>query len=164
MSFSSDKPLMSNQLPLSIDLPEDAIELNTYLTELLRLSANVINTKEGALYMPQELATFQQYFTSDPLVTRNVYRKVVDCGTLPNTSLKAIPHGIAFDSACSTTRIYGSATDPVGLIFIPLPLGSPVAGASVEVYLTATDIVIVTGVDRTNYTRCTIVIEYTKNQ
>lgn len=173
MGFSSDNPLMSNQLPLSIELPEDKIEFNTYLTQLLRMSSNAVNTKEGALYMPQELATFQQYFSADPLVTRNVYRKVVDCGTLPapvfpaTFGIKTIPHGINFGTSptqCSTTRIYGSATDPVGLIFIPLPLGSPVAGASIEVYLTATDVVIVTGVNRTNFTRCTVVIEYTKNQ
>lgn len=164
MSFSSDNPLMSNQLPISVDLPEDKVEFNTYLTELLRRISNVANTKEGALYLPQELATFQQYFTSDPLKTRNVYRKVVDFGTLPNAGLKQVAHGIVFTDQCSTTRIYGSATDPVNLIFIPLPYASPTAANEIELFIDATNVNIITGSDRTAFTSCTVVIEYTKNQ
>lgn len=165
MSFSSDAPLQSNQLPISLDFPptESPEFLDTISLTVKRI-VDSTNTKEGALYQPQELATFQQYFTSgNPQRNRNVYRKVVDFGALPNTAIKSVPHGIAFDSNFTTTRIYASATDPVTLIYIPIPLASPGDPNNIQLYLDGTNVNIETGSNRTNFTRCTVVIEYMKN-
>ncbi len=161
--FSSDQPLVANQLPVSVDFPRDAEEFLDTITLLYKRIAFAVNTKEGSLYIPREIANFQQYFTpSDPQRLRPVYRRTVDFGALPNAGVKTVAHGIAFDSNFTTTRIYGSATDPVGLTYLPLPYASNTAGASIEMFINATNVVIATGSNRSNYTRCTVVIEYMK--
>lgn len=162
---SSDQPLVANQLPISVDFPQDPQEFINTISLLYKRIANSVNTKEGALYLPQELATFQQYFTpNDPQKLRNVYRKVIDFGALPNTAVKLVAHGIAFNSEFTTTRIYGSATDPVNLVYVPLPFADPTAANSISLFAGGTDVVVQTGANRSNFTRCTVVIEYVKNQ
>lgn len=169
MGFSSDQPLLSNQLPISVQLADDNEEMVLddvveTLELLYKRIANAVNTKEGALYVPQEVATFQSYFTAgNPQVFRNVYRKTIDFGALPNAGLKSVPHGITFTSACSSTRIYGSATDPVNLIYIPLPFSSPTLNQNIKLTVDATNVNITTAIDYSAFTRCTIVIEFTKN-
>ncbi len=163
--FSSDQPLVANQLPISVDFPRDQQEFINIISLLYKRIANAVNTKEGALYLPQELATFQQYFTpNDPQTLRNVYRKTVDFGALPNAGTKIVPHGIAFDANFSTTRIYGSSTDPTNLLYVPLPLVAIVPANGIEMFLNSTHIIITTGINRSSFTRSTVVIEYVKNQ
>ena len=163
--FSSDNALVANQLPISVDFPADQRNFLDAITLLYKRIASAVNTKEGALYLPQELATFQQYFTpSDPQRLRAVYRKVVDFGALPNTGAKAVAHGISFTSDFSTTRIYASATDPVNLIYVPIPFADVTPANSISLFLDGTNIYITTGINRSNFTRCTVVIEYVKNQ
>lgn len=163
--FSSDQPLVANQLPISVDFPRDQQEFINTISLLYKRIANSVNTKEGALYLPQELATFQLYFTAnDPQKLRNVYRKTVDFGVLPNTTFKSVAHGISFDSNFATTRIYGSATDPTTLTYIPLPFADPVPANNISLFLDGTNIYITSGSNRSNFTRCTVVIEYVKNQ
>ncbi len=99
MSFSSDAPLVANQLPISIDFPEtsDPDFLST-LSLIYKRIADAANTKEGALYLLQELATFQLFFTlGDPQTLRNTYRFTYDLvdengGNIPNgTTTIALP-------------------------------------------------------------------------
>jgi ABC-type glycerol-3-phosphate transport system substrate-binding protein len=162
--FSSDPALVSNQLPVSLDFPSDPDELNLFVQALLKRIANAVNTKEGALYVPQEVASFQQYFTANNSQKfRNVYRKVIDFGVLPDTAVKTVAHGIAFNSDFSTTRIYGSATDPTNLEYLPLPYADPDPTKCISLFANGTFVVIQTGTARSNFTRCTVVIEYTKN-
>lgn len=165
MAFSSDQALQSNQISISLEVPrpEDPNFVDTTSLYLKRL-ADSINTKEGALYSLRELATFQQYFTAgDPQTFRNVYRMTVDFGPLPNAGTKSVPHGIAFTSAFSLTRMYGAATDPVNLIYIPLPYASPTANENIKLNADATNVNIQTAINYTAFTRCTVVLEYTKN-
>jgi hypothetical protein len=162
--FSSDPALVSNQLPISLDFPKDPEEYSVFVQALLKRIANAVNTKEGALYVPQEVASFQQYFTAgNSQKFRNVYRKVVDFSALPNTGVKTVPHGIAFNSDFSTTRIYGSATDPVNLEYLPLPYADPDPTKCISLFVNGANVVIQTGSNRNSFTRCTVVIEYTKN-
>lgn len=163
---SSDQPLLANQLPISIEFPKELNGLVETVTNTYKRIASSVNTKEGALYVPQEISTFQQYFTSNnPQVFRAVYRKVIDFGALPNTGTKTMPHGISCTDVFSVTRIYGAATDPSGTFhFIPLPFSSPDITKNISLEADNTDIIITTGMDRTPYTRCTVVFEYVKNQ
>lgn len=164
MAFSSDSPLLSNQLPISVEFPEDPKELSRILDLLYKRIANSVNSKEGALYVPQEVAAFQQYFASatNPLQFRPVYRRVVIFGALPNTALKSVAHGIAFGTTFSATRIYGAASDPVNFIYLPLPYASPTAANNIELNVDATNVNITTGSNRTAFTICTVVIEFMK--
>jgi hypothetical protein len=164
MAFSSDIPLQTNQLPISVDLPPEPEQLRTVLTDNYKKIANIMNTKEGALYLTQELATYIQYFTPDePFKNRNGYRKVVNFGALPNTAAKTVAHGITFDADSTLTRLYASATDPVNLLYIPIPYASSVLASNIEISLDATNVIITTGSNRSAYTTCYVVIEWLKN-
>lgn len=165
MAFSSDAALQSNQQSISLEVPKpDDPDFVKIMSLYMKRSADSMNTKEGALYTLKEVATFQQYFVaSEPQRTRNVYRMTVNFGALPNTGAKSVPHGIAFNSECSITRMYGAATDPVNLLYIPLPLAAPVLIENIELYADGTNVNIITGRNFSNYTRCTVVLEYTKN-
>lgn len=164
MTFSSDPALQSNQLPISIDFPpaNDA-NFEDVLTLSYKRTANAVNTKEGALYSLQEVATFQQYFFSstNSQQFRPTYRMTVNFGALPAAGLKSVAHGIAFNSQYRLTRMYGAATDPIALLYIPLPYASP-AGDSIALYADSTNVNVVVGTPRANFTTCTIVLEYTK--
>ncbi len=169
MAFSSDPNLQTNQLPISLDVPEVKSEnFQDFLQRYMRNIANIMNTKEGALYNLQEVATFQQYFFSNQnqnsnssLNFRPVYRTVIDTGVLPNTGTKAVAHNIPFDSNYRLTNIYGAATDPISLIYVPLNLAyaSP---QNISLYADGTFIYITTFANRSNFTSSSVVLEYTK--
>jgi len=164
MAFTSDNPLQTNQLPISIEYPQNSSLLQVINTETYKRTANAVNTKVSGLYLPQEIASFKQYFTpSDPMQNRAVYRKVIDFGTLPNAGTKSVAHGIAFDANSSLTHLYAAATDPVALIYIPIPYASPTLANNIEIYLDAANVNIVTGSNRTAFTICYVVIEWLKN-
>ncbi len=168
MSVSSNSPLLANQLPISLEMPEDPGLLRQYLELWLKRVSTSVNTKEGALYQPQELATFQNYFgttasVADPAVLlRPTYRMVVNFGALPNTATSNALHNIAFTTAFQLTRMYGAATDPTNRLYLPLPYAHPTAANSIAIDADATKVYVTTGSNRSAYTVCTIVLEYTK--
>lgn len=164
--FSSDQPLVANQLPISVDFPRDKEEFIDTITLLYKRIASSVNTKEGALYLPQELATFQQYFTVDnPQKLRAVYRKTFDMvdlngGPIPTGATVSFPHNITGIMAC--TRIYGSATN-TSSDFLPLPFASENTTLIIEIKLTPTNVILINGSAMPPLTHATIVAEYVKN-
>lgn len=131
--------------------------------------AQVINDKDTGLYDTSEFVCGQTYFPNPdavvngaPDMRRQVYRKVIKFGTLPNAAVKAVAHDIAVNEAYSLTRLYGGATDPVAKIFLPLPYVGA-AGANIVLYADDTNIYIDTlAVDYSDYTITNVVIEYLK--
>lgn len=100
--FSSDQPLVANQLPISVDFPRDQTQFIDMITLLYKRIANSLNTKEGAVYLLQELATFQQFFTiNDPQRLRNGYRTTFD---LVDLNGGPIPPGVTVIVLTSTTQ------------------------------------------------------------
>ncbi len=158
MSFSSDKPGLQNQLPRSIEFPEDQTEFRYQLNDTYQRIATTVNTKEGALYVPEEKVTGGQYF--DPTDTQKnkiVYRMVVDFGALPNAGTKSVPHNIpGWNDQFRLTREYGAATDPIALRALPLP------NSGILLENDSTDVTVTTTTNRSAYTETTIVLEYTK--
>ena len=130
----------------------------------------VLNTKDTGYYPLTEFVCGQLYFP-DPTLTsastttpvwRQVFRKVINFGALPNTATKTVAHGITITATTSFTRIYGCATDP-STSFLPLPLCSTAALANnITLYADATNVIISTGIDRSGYTTCYVVLEYIK--
>ena len=115
MSFSSDKPLQSNQLPVSIEFPDtDDKEFNNVLTLTYKRIADTSNTKEGALYLLNENANFRQFYTANnPQKNRNSYRKVFDlvilnAGVIGAGATVSFPHGIT--GLHESDLIYASCT------------------------------------------------------
>jgi len=123
MSFSSNNPQITNQLPITINLPslEDQREFIGYLEILLRNISNTVNSKTGGLNTLNETVTGDQYYTEDnPQSFRNVYRKTFDLVNLngadiPPGALGAIAHNI--DGVIESAGIYAHRTAITGEIF-----------------------------------------------
>src|SRR3990167_6412203 len=146
MSFSSDKPGLQSQLPLSVELPEEPKEFRYKVNDLYQKLASSLNTKEGGLYLPEEKGTGQQYFDSDnPQKNKNVYRMVVDFGELPNTGTKSEFHDIDWNDQTRLTRAYGAATNPNDLTAIPIP------NDGIYLEINSTSVTVTTTTDRSLY-------------
>ena len=148
--FGSDLPLISNQLPISFDLPQDLDEWRVEMELMVKRINSVMNTKEGSLYTPLEIASFNLYFkNSDTQNFRNVYRKTFDMvalngGNLNPATTYSFAHGI--DTIVTPTRIFGTATNTVAPIsFLPLPYASTTVARMIEISATQTNVIIVTG-------------------
>ncbi len=77
MAYTNDPALQSNQLPLSIDFPEDQEQLRQTLSSSYKRTVDSVNSKEGALYPLKEVANFQRFFIDGkPNEFRNGYRYV----------------------------------------------------------------------------------------
>ena len=141
---------------------------------LVRLYQNVnniallLNIKDTGMYDTSQFVNGQLYFPNPavPVATsqssnfRQVYRTVINFGALPNAGAKAVAHGITVDANTSWTRIYATATDPVGLTGIPILYIDGGAGGNIELNVDALNVNIITTSDRTNYTICYVVLEY----
>lgn len=145
-------------------------ELIVRLYQHINILSLALNAKDTGYYTTEEFVNGQQYFpnpaldstTSQAPVPRQVFRKVIDFGALPNTATKSVAHDITIGADFTLTRLYGAATDP-STSFIPLPFASPTALAdNIQLDMDATNINITTGSNRTGYTTCYVVIELIK--
>lgn len=146
-------------------------ELIVLLYQNINQISVVLNMKDSGYYNTQEFVNGQLYFPNPALssastttpVFRQVYRRVINFGALPNAATKSVAHEIPFNSAFTVTRIYGAATDPVNLSYIPLPFAAITDNENIKLEVDATQVHITTGIDRTAYTFCYVVVEYLKN-
>ena len=159
MTFSNDKPALQDQLPISIEIPEDSKEFRDRFNDIYQKIATSLNAKEGGLYVPEEKTTGQRYFdASNPQKNKNVYRMVVDFGALPNASAKSVFHNIVgWGDTFRLTRAYGAATDRGNFATISIPND----GICLET--NSTNVIVTTTTNLSAYTDTTITIEYTKD-
>lgn len=144
-------------------------ELLIRMYQFIGLMANVLNVKDTGVYNnAYETVNGQSWFpnpannssTNTTAAVRQVYRKVINFGALPNAGTKSVAHGITITAKTTFTRIYGTATNP-STSFIPLPYASVTAVINnIELNVDATNVNVITGIDRTAYTVCYIVLEY----
>lgn len=110
MTSSSDPSLLINQVPVSLEFPEDQGKFRDNITNYLRRMADSVNSKDTGLYSLMEYYSGKQYFTnfatSGQQNFRNVYRKMFDLvalngGNIPAGGTVAFPHNITnlFQSA-----------------------------------------------------------------
>ena len=145
-------------------------ELLVRLYQNIGLMALVLNTKDTALYPTMETVNGQQYFPNPANTSataanpslRQILRKVINYTTaLPNTATVNIPHGITCTATTTFTRIYGVANDVTGATsYLPLPFASPTLANNISLAVDATNVIIITGSNRTAYTITYIVLEY----
>jgi len=182
MSFSSDQPLVTNQLPISLELPtQDSKMLADALSLLLKRYADSINSKEGSLYLLQELSNFQLWFTptvaADPQTYpggeasfRNGYRSTFDMtataagGPIAAGATRSVAHNLDVTTIVATTRVYGGFKQDQaapGPYFGPIPYASTVAiNQNIEVYMDATNVNVIVGAGQFQLDQCYIVWEY----
>lgn len=144
---------------------------------LVRLYQNVnnialsVNIRDAGMYDTQEFVNGQTFFPNPTLSSassttpaqRQVYRKVINFGTLPNAGTTNVAHGLTVNTGFSFTRIYGCATDPVNSVYLPLPYASPTGANNIELKVDATNVTIITGSNRTAFTTTYVVLEYIKS-
>src|ERR1700733_458298 len=107
MTFSSDNPLNTNQLPISLDVNPEDKDFDSILLLYLRRVANAVNTKESGLFLLQENASFEQWFqTANPGQNRNAYRVTIDLVALNGGN---IPTG-------STSLVLSGTTQPMNIL------------------------------------------------
>lgn len=141
MSFSSDNPTLSNQVPVSLNVNPDEANFDAVLMLYLRRIANSINSKEQSIYLLQETGNFQQWFNNEDPVqvqnSRNGYRITVDMvalnlvinsvptispGPTNNLTLRATPpitEPLPIDGFLYPTRGFGGALDSTGIAYFP---------------------------------------------
>lgn len=111
-------------------------------------------------------ASFTTYSTTEQVVGtwidgKPLYRKTIDCGSLPNNDIKNVSTGL---SNVVYRNLYGMAVTPSGAAF-PLntvrPNGSNLTG-SVGAYIYGNTVTLETGTNRSEY-YAYATIEYTKN-
>ncbi|HTJ49060.1 MAG TPA: hypothetical protein VL443_06355 [Cyclobacteriaceae bacterium] len=128
----------------------------------------VLNIKDTGQYQLSEFVNGQVFFSNPALSSgtaqypqdRQVIRKVINFGALPNTATKSVAHGITCTSTTTFTRIYGCASDVTGKNYIPLPYASPTLANNIELNLDATNVNITTGSNRINFTITYVVVEF----
>jgi hypothetical protein len=167
MTLSSNQPLNTNQLPVSLDVdPNDKDFVNILLLYLRRV-ANAVNTKESGLFLLQETANFEQYYQiANPQQTRNAYRITVDLVLINGGNIPVGSTSIVLTSSTQPPLIngylfpvhgFGGAIDTTGLSYFP---NDP----SVYVrYQNSTNTIIIQNNSGNALTWCVWVMEYLKN-
>lgn len=166
-NFTYINPYVGNQLPESLDIPEDIKDQKEVQQYLYKRISSTVNTKEGALYAPEEVSTFQRFFTkNNPQIFRNTYRKLFDMVDLnagvniPAGGTVSFPHNLG--SLTTPTRIYGTATS-VTPTYLPLPYASATANKNIEIWFDAVNVNLINGAGQPALSQAYIIIEFTKN-
>ena len=160
---------------------QEVEELNNNLSNIINEHALAINQKDTGIYetdtgatgTPINFVCGQTYFPNpspptgvNPNARRQVFRKVVNFGALPNAATKSIAHRITTNETFTFTRIYGTATDPGASAItsaIPLPFSSPTLNQNISLTVDATNVNITTAIDYSAYTTTYIVLEWIAN-
>lgn len=153
-------------VPLDYIIPSDVGQKDVVLRQYFNNIASALNYREIGTY-PEELTiTGKQWIPLFSNVStqsanyRPVFRMTVDTGALANAGTTSTAHGITFTSNDSATMIYGAATDPAGLNYLPLPFASPTLANNISVTIDSTNVNITTGSNRTAFTRSFVVVEF----
>lgn len=172
MTFSSNEPLNTNQLPISLDVNPNEKDFQSVLLLYLRRIANAVNTKTSGLFLLQENANFQQWFqTANPQQNRNSYRLTIDLIYLNNqiNMTSTIPTGSTSLALSSSTqpmiingylypvRGFGGAVDTSGLSYF---LNDP------DIYVryqASTNTIVIQNNSGNALSWCVWVMEYLKN-
>jgi hypothetical protein len=167
MTSSSDNPLNTNQLPISLDVNPEEKEFQNILLLYLRRVANAVNTKESGLFLLQENANFEQWFQDgNPQKNRNAYRITADLVMLNGGNIPTGTTNIVLTSSTQPMKIngylypvqgFGGALDTSGLSYF-------LNDSSIYVrYQSSTNTIIIQNNSANALTWCVWVMEYLKN-
>lgn len=131
------------------------------------VAANSITTnmvQNGAI--TSNKTDFTTYSTTNEIACgtwidgRTIYKKTINFGTLPNATSKTVPHGISGLSMIIRFEGYAYRSGGDGTIF-PIPYAAS-GTAAISVTANSTNVVMGTGVDRSNMGECYITLYYVK--
>lgn len=90
---------------------------------------------------------------------KKIYRKVIDCGALPNNSTKNVPMNVT--NLNQITDLTVTTTNPVENVTIQLPFAN-IGKNCIEAYRRGDNISLITNADWSAYTKTFAILEYTK--
>lgn len=167
MTISSDNPLNTNQLPISLDVNPQESNFQSILLLYLRRVANAVNTKESGLFLLQENANFEQWYQiGNPQQNRNAYRITVDLvflngGNIPiNTTLIVLSSStqpMNINGYLYPVQGFGGAIDTSGISYF---LNDPQIFIR---YISSTNTIVIQNNTGNAMTWCVWVMEYLKN-
>jgi hypothetical protein len=165
----SENQQLESFVPVYDAVPDKWEDARPFLVEQLKRISNAVNIREIGWFLDEELLAGKAFIPgvtalddlSTSQVFRQVLRKVIDFGPLPNAGTKAVPHGITFDANFTLVQMYAAATDPLSMIAIPIPFVDPNNLAnSVGLNMDANNVNIFTTINFSQFTRCFVTIEY----
>lgn len=113
------------------------------------------DTEHDTSYSTTEIDIGKTWIDGKP-----IYRKVINFGALPNNTTKQVAHGIS--NLGWIVNISGVSYDTNSYILLPY-IGISSVSKSVNLYANATNVIVITGEDKTNYTTTYVIVEYTKS-
>lgn len=142
-------------------------EFKDFLNILTRVINDInllVNLKDTGYYNLTEFVNGQNFFPNPALssltpanpIYRNVFRKTINFGPLPNASTTSIPHGIPVNAPYTFTRMYGCASNP-GTSFVAIP------NQDIKLTADATNVTIQTFSAYAGYTTTYVILEYIKS-
>jgi hypothetical protein len=142
-------------------------EMLVNLCQNLDLMQSTLNLKDSAHYNTSEFVNGQVFFPSsstnssntNTMVGRQVYRKVINFGALPNTTTKSVTHDLNITTGYTFTRIYATASDTTNRTFIPIPNAS----TDINLEVDATNVKIKTAGNFSSYDTTYVILEYLKS-
>jgi len=162
------------------DLGQANVNADDFTVRLRQNFNNLIfalNVKDSGYYAQEEFVNGQLFYpdytrsdsaTSTPPEFRQVFRKVIEIGTLPNAAgSHPYPHNISgYPAAGATTfiftRMVGCATDQTNRNAITLPHSSPTLIENIGVSIVGANLILKTGQNWSTYNRAHVVVEFVK--
>ena len=114
----------------------------------------ITNPSPAASYSTDEQLTGGTWIDGKP-----IYRKVIDFGALPNSTLKQVPHGISDIDAIVS---FNGVTFAKNKTATPIPYVYTDSINTVSLFLEGTNVCIQTFGDKTSYINTYVTLEYTK--
>ena len=114
----------------------------------------ITNPSPAASYSTDEQLTGGTWIDGKP-----IYRKVIDFGALPNSTLKQVPHGISNIDAIVS---FNGVTFAKNKTATPIPYVYTDSINTVSLFLEGTNVCIQTFGDKTSYINTYVTLEYTK--
>jgi hypothetical protein len=164
---SSSISTTTNQLPISFDVNPGEEGFDSTLILYLRRIANSVNTKESGLFLLQENASFEQWFTTaNPQQTRTGYRITADLVALNGANIPVGATNFVLSATTQPQNItgylypvqgFGAAIDTAGLSYF---LNDPLIYVR---YNNSTNTISIQNNTANALTWCVWVMEYLKN-
>lgn len=139
-------------------------ELMIRLYQNINNIALILNIKDSGYYALQEFVNGQAFFPNPSLTSttpqtptfRQVYRMVINFGTMPNSATKSVAHNLTITNAFTFTRIYGCCSDVIGKSYVAIP------NSDIYIDVDATNVNITTTSDYSSYMVTYVILEYLK--
>ena len=121
---------------------------------------NITSVNEEAMKeIAKEVYSTEEQVVGTWIDGKPIYRKVIDFGALPNSTLKQVPHGISdIDAIVSLNGV----TFAKNKTATPIPYVYTDSINTVSLFLEGTNVCIQTFGDKTSYINTYVTLEYTK--